>query len=213
MGRPPIGERAMTPAEKQRRYRARKFGNKPPTPAVAAEAHIRELEEHIRKMTASFDAYSREMSARFSKLADETEQRALEDTARIRALEAQLVRERTRIKMLEGGLQAARRAERQRVESPKASKPPLPPDEARDRRIKALTTQNRNLRAELRHAKNYFDEEMAKKGGMNFKTLSAVARCLHPDTRDEVSDAELRAQPDARVDKKPGQQVATRPWR
>jgi hypothetical protein len=30
MGRPPIGERALTAAEKMRRYRARKFGNKPP---------------------------------------------------------------------------------------------------------------------------------------------------------------------------------------
>lgn len=30
MGRPPIGERALTPAEKMRRYRAKKFGNKAP---------------------------------------------------------------------------------------------------------------------------------------------------------------------------------------
>lgn len=33
-GRPPIGERAMTPAEKMRRYRERKFGNKPKRPPV-----------------------------------------------------------------------------------------------------------------------------------------------------------------------------------
>src|SRR5262249_6309501 len=129
MGRPPIGERAMTAAEKQRRYRERKFGNRPPVtkPSAAAAANLE---------------------------------------ARIRQLEAGLVHERTRIKMLEAGLQAARRAERQRVESPKASKPLLPPDEARDRRIKALTTQVRNLRTELRLAKNYFDEEIAKTGGM-----------------------------------------------
>jgi hypothetical protein len=30
MGRPPLGKVAMTPAEKQRRYRERKFGNRPP---------------------------------------------------------------------------------------------------------------------------------------------------------------------------------------
>jgi hypothetical protein len=54
MGRPPIGERAMSPAEKQRRYRERKFGNKPPVtkPATAklAEeqaARIAELEAEL----------------------------------------------------------------------------------------------------------------------------------------------------------------------
>jgi hypothetical protein len=62
MGRPPIGEWAMTPAEKKRRYRARKFGNKRPFTKSHAAVAARD--------------------------------------ARIRELEAQLVHERTRIKML-----------------------------------------------------------------------------------------------------------------
>jgi hypothetical protein len=41
MGRPPLGERALTPAEKMRRYRERKFGNKPP---VTKQRHA-ELEQ------------------------------------------------------------------------------------------------------------------------------------------------------------------------
>jgi hypothetical protein len=51
MGRPPIGERAMTPAEKQRRYRERKFGNRPPVTksatAAALAARIRELKQQL----------------------------------------------------------------------------------------------------------------------------------------------------------------------
>jgi len=58
MGRPPIGERAMTAAEKMRRYRARKFGNRPPVTkltAAAAErlaARIRELEAELARERA-----------------------------------------------------------------------------------------------------------------------------------------------------------------
>src|SRR5262249_31863447 len=56
MGRLPIGERAMTPAEKQRRYRERKFGNKPrvtKSDAVAAlEKRIRELEAELARQKA-----------------------------------------------------------------------------------------------------------------------------------------------------------------
>jgi hypothetical protein len=46
VGRPPIGARAMTAAEKQRRYRERKFGNKPPVtkPSAADGARVSVLE-------------------------------------------------------------------------------------------------------------------------------------------------------------------------
>ena len=58
MGRPPMGKRAMTPAEKQRRYRERKFGNKPPVtkpPAksdAAAQAEIAALKARIAELDA-----------------------------------------------------------------------------------------------------------------------------------------------------------------
>jgi len=60
MGRPPIGERAMSAAEKQRRYRARKFGNKGAVtktlpPAVAElEARVRELEAECNDTRARY---------------------------------------------------------------------------------------------------------------------------------------------------------------
>src|ERR1700745_2246520 len=53
-------------------------------------------------------------------------------------LEAELKRERSRASMFEVGLKRAQQQAR-----PKAAKAPLPPDEARERRIKALTTQVR----------------------------------------------------------------------
>ena len=55
MGRPPLGERAMTAAEKQRRYRAKKLGNSasvtnPPADYQRLQARIRELEARIRSL-------------------------------------------------------------------------------------------------------------------------------------------------------------------
>jgi hypothetical protein len=58
MGRPPIGEQAMTAAEKQRRYRERKFGNKAavskPTTAQAQrqQAEIAALKLEIARLRA-----------------------------------------------------------------------------------------------------------------------------------------------------------------
>jgi hypothetical protein len=51
MGRRPIGARAMTPAEKMRRYRARKYGNKPRVTKSSIDLDVvlivDELEEHL----------------------------------------------------------------------------------------------------------------------------------------------------------------------
>ena len=61
MGRPPIGDHAMTAAEKQRRYRAKKFGNSSSVtkPRIATaerqklEARIRELEAELTRERAA----------------------------------------------------------------------------------------------------------------------------------------------------------------
>jgi hypothetical protein len=70
---------------------------------------------------------------------------------------------------------------------PKADKPPLPPDEERDRQIKALKTRVQNLTAELKATREW------KGGGdsMNFVTMSAISKCLHPDH--EASEEERTA--------------------
>jgi hypothetical protein len=74
MGRPPIGERPLTAAEKMRRYRARKFGNKPATkflPANAA-ARVRELErerDHYKARVDELEAASQRPSSDATELA------------------------------------------------------------------------------------------------------------------------------------------------
>jgi hypothetical protein len=68
------------------------------------------------------------------------------------------------------------RDERARREAkPKVKKPPLPPDEERDRRIKAFTTANQNLRAQLRHMVQHAEDVQGKTGKMDFWTMSATA--------------------------------------
>jgi predicted RNase H-like nuclease (RuvC/YqgF family) len=129
-----MGERAMTPAEKMRAYRARKaakeFGNQPPVTKSGKAAQIDPAT--FANAIAPLAARIRELEASNAELA------------------AELDRERGRAKMFEEGLKNAQRQMRA-GSTPKAAKPPLPPDEARDRRIKALTTQVRNLRQEIGH--------------------------------------------------------------
>lgn len=68
-----------------------------------------------------------------------------------------------------------------RAAKPKAEKAPLPPDEERDRQIKALKTANQNLRRKNIFLTQYYDDAIALVGGMPFATQSAIAKCLHPD--------------------------------
>jgi len=101
--------------------------------------------------------------------------------ARIRELEA----ERDALKKELADSVGERFAPRQRA-TPKAAKPPLPPDEQRERTIKGLRTRVRNLEAELSH-----ERTMHQLGVMSFKTMSLIAKCLHPETRKHVRDTEL----------------------
>ena len=102
--------------------------------------------------------------------------------ARIRELEAELAAAKARIDELRAERLAFRFGSKRRGEAkPKAEKPPLPPDEERERTIKALRTEVRNLKAERRHLTEHFNSKIADKGGMNFPTMTAIAKCLHPD--------------------------------
>src|SRR5262249_2211051 len=74
-------------------------------------------------------------------------------------------------------------SERSRAANPpKAAKPPLPPDEARERRIKALTTQVQNLRAVI--------QAIVGRASMPRATLNAIAKALHPDRKLSESERE-----------------------
>jgi hypothetical protein len=121
-------------------------------------------------------------------------------TARVRELEATLQARDKQIAALKAELvdtveQArASRDERKRpAAKPKAERPPLPPDEARDKKIKALTTENRNLKKKMIDLSIWYTEALATTGGMNFATQSAIAKCLHPDkdppTNEERNEA------------------------
>jgi hypothetical protein len=151
----------MTAAEKQRRYRERKaakeFGNRDtvtkPPPANAAPDRDQDiaLKARIAELEQERDHYKQKLKS-----------------------------ERTRTKLLEEGLRIARRQQRVESKPPKAAKPPLPPDEVRDRKIKAQQTTIQNLRGELRIMERHY-AEMEKRGIMSPDAVRAIAKALHPD--------------------------------
>jgi hypothetical protein len=69
---------------------------------------------------------------------------------------------------------------------PKADKPPLPPDEIRDRQIKSLKTRVRNLQAELYASREWHTGKAD--GNMSFQTMSAISKVLHPDREPSETD-------------------------
>jgi hypothetical protein len=114
--------------------------------------------------------------------------------ARCAALEKELAAAKARITEMLLDAAARRFAPRPKAAPrPKVEKPPLPPDEVRDRRIKALTTANQELRAKLRHLRQHYDEAMAQVGAMSFTTRSAIHRALQPDSSEEVKGEARRA--------------------
>jgi hypothetical protein len=78
----------------------------------------------------------------------------------------------------------------EREAKPKVEKPTLPPDEERDRRIKALETTVRNLRARIEEDKR-FHRLMEKAGVMPPATVRAISKVLHPDQRQHMNRADL----------------------
>jgi hypothetical protein len=102
-------------------------------------------------------------------------------------VKAELERERTRAKIIEAALRNHERQQRAST-PPKPAKPPLPPDEVRERQIKSLKTRVRNLVWEL-HASQEWHKRKAD-GSMSFQTMSAVAKCLHPESRQHVTEAD-----------------------
>ena len=189
VGRPPIGKRAMTGAERVRRYRLLHATDKPVTkPAAtvtkqastAALARITELEQ----LNAALVTELAHAKARIAELEARGKQpppgpppfphpRTPEEWAALRL----------RVKQ-------ERKAERAAKQAAKPVKPPLPPDEERDRKIKTLTTRVRNVTAELRHFKQYHEREMTERELMSRDTSNAVAMCLHPDQRRNATEAD-----------------------
>jgi hypothetical protein len=158
MGRPPLGERAMTAAEKMRRYRERKFAPKP----TAAEPPTAATKPTADRESAALKARIRELEA---------------ENAALKAELADSVGDRF--------------ASRRHGVKPKAARPPLPPDEERDRQIKSLKTMVQNLRAKNAEMIRWHDAEMRRHGKMQRATFVAVTKALHPDERHKLTAKQI----------------------
>jgi hypothetical protein len=184
-----------TNAERQRRYIARLkaqaaqagVSNAPAGPDHAAlvqelaqaKARIVELEQELAAAKARIAELERELTS-------ERERRAAEAKAaprdnkddRIAELEEEIRGLRLHIRF----------GPKRRPAEPKAAKPPLPPDEERDRIIKGLKTRVRNLTAELHHTREWM--AAAKSSGMSFNTRNTILKPMHPDSRKHLTGAE-----------------------
>jgi hypothetical protein len=161
MGRPPIGKTAMTDAERMRRYRLKRA-----KPAAKP---------------ANIAALAQELAAARARIA------ALE--AELRAVEFVAAREELRAAEL-GAELGARFAPKPRPAKPRAAKPPLPPDEVREQRIKAQATQIQNLKTKMAHMAQLYSEAIEKAGGMPRATQLTLDKALHPDTRRHMTEAQ-----------------------
>jgi uncharacterized protein YggU (UPF0235/DUF167 family) len=173
MGRPPIGERAMTEAERKRRLRA------------LAKARLAEQPEPVSRDHAVLVKELVQAKARIAKL----EQGGQANADEITALKKELAAAKEHI--TEMGLQYAAQRQAFRDEwkrrmataKPRAEKP----------RIKALTTENQNLKAKLRHMEGHYNDRIVKAGDLPPSTKIAFDKVLQPDARRHMSRAELDA--------------------
>jgi hypothetical protein len=113
----------------------------------------------------------------------------------IEALQKELAAAKAEIAGLKDDLLHARLAlrfgpKRREPAKPKTERPPLPPDEERERQIKSLKTRVRNLTSELHFMREHGDSMIAQRGGMNFRTMSAIANALHPDHKPSDTERE-----------------------
>jgi hypothetical protein len=177
VGRPPIGKVAMTAAERMRLYRRKLAAAKPVTkpvtkPAsdgddalvkelVQAKTRIAELE---RELTGE-----REVNAARAAPRDNKDGRIAELEEEIRGLKLH-IRFGPKPRKL------------------KSEKPPLPPDEQRERIIKGLRTRVQNLTRELHYTREW--KEAAKARGMSFATRGTIFKPLHSDSRKSLTEGE-----------------------
>jgi hypothetical protein len=190
MGRPPIGKRAMSGAERVRRYRLNRAADKPVPRAddgaalQQARARVATLEAEVSALKAQLAREQQAMTATVTELRRELNvtkthlsitEAVLRDKERASATKAAQPDDDLKAALL--GLRPAPKP----PPKPKVVKPPLPPDEVRDREIKGLKTRVRNLNFELHSMRQWDREQQSKKGTMDFATVSAISKCLHPE--------------------------------
>jgi predicted nucleic acid-binding Zn-ribbon protein len=157
----------------QREYMAKRraAAKQPQAPQPADE--IASLKARITKEALERAALEQELTAAKAHSAELARDRIPSDLSEVAVLKREVAE-----------LKATLASERKQR---KPEKPPLPPDEVRDRRIKALQTQLQNLKREwAKHA-----------DAMSFQTMSTIMKALSPDQRRHWDRAELDAALDA----------------
>ena len=99
MGRPPIGKRAMTATERQRRWRAKSRANKPAPKPAASVRRVERLQARVRQLEADHAALCAAMGkllhAMAQRLADRSKRARLVLEANFREFQAELARLRS----------------------------------------------------------------------------------------------------------------------
>jgi hypothetical protein len=189
MGRPPLGDFAMTDAERQRRHRDKFRDKHPVTKQANLDAAVAEMVQGQMQAMDQVQAHLRAAKARIKEL--ESVLAAAGDTAkdaRIAKLETDIAALKAELADRVGDRFAPRE---RRATKPKAEKPPLPPDEVRDREIKRLKTRVRNLTAELHVTREWHKGKADGSESMSFQTMSAISKALHLESRRNLTDTQL----------------------
>lgn len=187
MGRPPIGKQAMTGSERQRRYLDRLLGAKTDKDADRLIAELRAQLSERDKRIAELKA-----EVAMLKAAAHTQPRQPPPLPRTpEELAAAKARRTAEISAQRAAAKAAKLAQAA-AERPDADVPTLLAENDKlKQQMKATQTRIRNITAELRHTRQWHEQEMAKKGGMSFAAQNALFKVLHPDQRANATEADL----------------------
>jgi hypothetical protein len=99
---------------------------------------------------------------------------------------------RLKAKLADGiGARFAQRPSKAKAK-PTDQPPPIPGSELDklQQQNKGLRTRVRNLTVELHHVHEHSSSKIARDGGMDFATKGAIAKCLQPQSRDNVTEAD-----------------------
>jgi hypothetical protein len=168
MPRRPLGEKAMTDAERQRKRRERL---RKETPALSDRQKLARAQAEIARLR---EATATARPARVAPASSQELAEARQEIERLKANNRQLADE-----ILEQGKRFGDELKR-RTASPKLAKPAKPPKPPvdPDSEVARLRKSNSELRGRLRTMAGVYAEEIRNKGAMTFKTVSLISKAL-----------------------------------
>lgn len=197
MPRHPIGETAMTDAQRQRKRRERlRQAREAAAPQTADRAQLAEARAEIERLKQQLAAKAAPAAAKAAPPSSQDERQALGkwmhaqleiDRLRRQLEEArkaepeQLAALRRRIIALEQ--ESARRDRAAKAARTKAANAAAaaPIDGEKDPRIAQLEKMNSDLRKRIARMRANFEESLNRKGRMTFAAEAVIAKALHPD--------------------------------